>query len=283
VNLRDFSASVVIPAYNEGARLPPFLAELARLGLARDATPVEFVVVDDGSAKEHLALHRASVDEAAALLAREGSPHAVRLVLAGENRGKGAAIRLGFAEADPSASWLGFLDADGAVSARELWRLVGVDRGEVDVLAGSRVLMAGRTIHRSTYRHLQGRVFATLTEHLLGLGFYDTQCGVKLFRAAALRPCLGVLRERGWLLDVEILFALKKRGARMREEPIDWSDPGGSKVRFGIDPLRMLFGLRRIRLGIPARLAASERALAEGSHPEATPVPDAPGAGGGGS
>lgn len=240
---------MVIPAFNEGARLPPFLAELARLGLEREATPVEFVVVDDGSSPPHRARHRESVAAAAAALARAGSAHAVRLWEAEENGGKGQAIRLGLAQADPGSRWLGFLDADGAVPAREFWRLVGLLGDDADVLAGARILMAGRTIRRSTFRHLQGRVFATLTEHTLGLGFYDTQCGVKLFRAALLRPCLGLLRERGWLLDLEVLFALKAVGARMREEPIDWSDPGGSKVRFFLDPLRMLLGLRRLRAG----------------------------------
>ncbi|HUK65375.1 MAG TPA: glycosyltransferase [Anaeromyxobacteraceae bacterium] len=250
-------ASVVIPAYNERARLPPFLEELVRLGPDRTGPAVEFLVVDDGSATDHLAAHRASVGEASARLARSGSDHRVRLLEASANRGKGGAIRLGFAQADPEASLLGFLDADGAVPAREFWRLLSLFEEGVDVLSGSRILMAGRAIHRSTFRHVQGRVFATLAEFLLGLGFYDTQCGVKLFRASLLRSCLGLLREEGWLLDVEILAFLKARGAHLREEPIDWSDPGGSKVRFGIDPLRMLVGLRRIRARVSKAPGAS--------------------------
>jgi hypothetical protein len=91
--------------------------------------------------------------------------------------------------------------------------------------------MAGRHIERRILRHLQGRVFATLTEAWLRLGVYDTQCGLKLIRADRVRPLLPLLEESGWMLDVEVLAQLKQRGARILEVPIDWSDAGESKVR----------------------------------------------------
>jgi glycosyltransferase involved in cell wall biosynthesis len=256
--LRRYHASVVIPAFNEGLRLPPFLAELARIGLDHLSTPVEILVIDDGSSQEQVAALRACVAAAAETLAAAGSRHTVRLVESLSNQGKGSAIRLGWNEADPDSTWLGFLDADGAVPAAEFWRLVRMLGDDVDVLAGSRILMAGRHVHRSVYRHLQGRVFATLTEWSFGLGFYDTQCGVKLMRAALLRPHLAALRERGWLLDVELLALMLRQNARLREEPIDWADPGGSKVRFGVDALRMLLGLRRIKRGLAGRLDGND-------------------------
>lgn len=275
--LRRFHSSVVIPAFNEGDRLPPYLDHLVRLGLVHDASPVELIVVDDGSAPAHASRHRRCVEEAGARLARAGSRHAVRLVASPANQGKGSAIRLGWDAADPASSWLGFLDADGAIPADEFWRLVGLLGDGHDLLAGSRILMAGRTIRRSAFRHVQGRVFATLAERAFRFGFYDTQCGIKFVRAAALRPHLGVLRERGWLLDVEVLALLQQRRARMREEPIDWIDPGGTKVRFGIDALRMMAGLRRIKVGLGARLAAAEvRSLEDARRLlEAAPAPEA--------
>src|SRR5689334_21969762 len=94
---------------------------------------------------------------------------------------------------------------------------------DVDVFAGPRVKMAGKRVERRVFRHLQGRIFATLTEACLRLGVYDTQCGVKLVRTAALRPVLPLLRENGWMLDVELLALLNARGARVVEVPIDWT------------------------------------------------------------
>ena len=90
-------------------------------------------------------------------------------------------------------------------------------------------------------------MFAAITERLLHLGFYDTQCGIKLMRAGCLRSLLPVLVEDRWMLDVEMLALMKARGARFLEVPIDWTDAGTSKVRFGIDQFRMLWSLGRIR------------------------------------
>lgn len=262
------AVTLVIPAYREGARLPALLEDLVREALPGRAPPTEIVVVDDGSPPPHLDEERAAAEQAQRRLASGGSVHRVRFVAAPHNRGKGGAIRLGWERADPASAWLGFLDADGAVSARETWRLVRLTEppDAPDVLAGTRVLMAGRTIERSLYRHLQGRVFASLAEKLLQLGFYDTQCGVKLLRAARLRPILPVLREERWLLDLEVLALLRRAGASCREVPIDWSDPGGSKVVPGVDALRMLAGLWRLwrRVGGPEPLV--DRAPEPGPH-----------------
>ncbi len=241
--------ALVIPAYYESARLPALLEALVGEALATPAPATELLVVDDGSGPAEVERERAAVAESAARLADAAAPHRIHFVTVPENRGKGAAIRAGWASADPAAAWLGFLDADGAVSAREAWRLVRMLEGadDIDVLAATRVLMAGRSIERSSFRHLQGRVFATLAERLFHLRFYDTQCGLKLFRAEVLRQLLPSLREDRWLLDVEVLALLRKRGARFREEPVDWSDPGGSKLVPGLDALRMAMGLWRMR------------------------------------
>jgi len=241
-------ATLVIPALREGTRLPRLVAELVELGLAGTAPPVEFVVVDGGSGPDDLACEREATLAAGARLEQSGSTHRFRFLALPRDLGKGAAVRHGWEQADPGASWLGFVDGDGAVSARETWRLVGLlERSDdFDVLAGTRMLMAGHTIRRSAYRHVQGRIFATLVEAGLELGFYDTQCGAKLFRASLLRPLLPILHEERWLLDVEVLALLRRTGARCREEPIDWADPGGSKVR-PLDPARMALGLWRMR------------------------------------
>ncbi len=268
--------SVVIPAYNEGQRLPRFVAELTRVFLERPAPPVEFIVVDDGSRPEHATLQRACVEEARARLAAEKAPHRFTYVAAPHNQGKGSAIRLGWRSAPSGATWLAFLDADGAISAEEFHRLVELATSptgrDVDIIAGSRILMAGRRVVRNLHRHLQGRVFATLTDSNFGLHFYDTQCGVKLIRASMLRPLLDVLREERWLLDIELLALLKRQGARALEVPIDWEDFGGSKVIPGLDGLRMFWGLLQLRRRL-------ERLSLPAPRPDALPASEASPAG----
>jgi len=251
LEVREPSMSIIscaIPAFNEGQRLPPFLADLARVAAGvRDIT-VEFVIVDDGSRTEDRALEQECVERAQSAMRAAGTSHQFRFVQAPQNGGKGSAIRLGWAESIGDAAWLGFVDADGSISAEELFRVArGLGTAKADVVAGSRIKMAGRYIERNLFRHLQGRVFATLVEQAFGLGFYDTQCGLKFVRASHLRPQLGALQEQGWMLDVELLARTKELGGTFEEVPIDWVDVGDSKVRFGIDALRMFIAIRRIR------------------------------------
>jgi len=249
-----FEVSVVIPAYNEGFRLPSFVEDIARRGAGVSGPAVEFIVVDDGSSPFHLARHSQAVEQGRGALASAGAPHEFRLLRSTRNQGKGGAIRSGWREADPGSTWLGFVDADGAVPASEVWRLVRLlDSRRFDMLAGARIRMAGHHIERSLVRHLQGRVFASVAEHLVPNGFYDTQCGIKLVRAERLRGCLADLVEARWLLDLELIALLRRGGARCVEEPIDWSDPGGSKVVPVVDPVKMLLGLWRLRRRLALR------------------------------
>ncbi len=241
------AALLAIPVHDEGARLAAFAAELAALGPGSGAPPVRLVVVDDGSGPAAAARQAEAVAAGARALAAAGSAHALELVTAPRNLGKGAAIRLAWAGAR-GEPWLGFVDGDGAVPAAEVWRLAARLAGApaFDVLAASR-LGGGRAVRRAPLRELQGRAFSVLAEAVLGLGLSDPQCGLKLFRAARLAPRLGGLREGRWLLDLELLIELAQDGARFEEVAIDWHESGRSTVVAGIDPVRMAWGLLRLR------------------------------------
>ena len=247
--MADVTITTVIPAYNEGDRLFSFLQDWAAAATVGAGLRASAIVVDDGSREKEAERQREAVSAAANALLQSGSPHSITYVRSDRNRGKGAAIRLGWSGAGDDAMWMGFIDADGAVPAREYWRVAStLPSATADALCGSRVNMAGRSVSRSLFRHLQGRTFATFIEWLFHLGLYDTQCGFKFFRGAALRPILPKLHEERWLLDVEVLANLKAAGRTLQEVPIDCHERGGSSLVFGLDPLKMgvrLIGLRR--------------------------------------
>lgn len=237
----------VIPAYNEGERLVAFLQDWAGTAAAHARVRVTGVVVDDGSRDADAASHQRAVDSANLLLG-PGAAHQLRYLRAARNQGKGAAIRWGWREAGADADWFGFVDADGALPAREFWRLASaLPDTTADIVCGSRIKMAGYTVERSLFRHLQGRAFATAVDELFHLGLYDTQCGLKFFRAASVRPILPTLQEDRWLLDVELLARLIGAGARCAEVPVDCYQHGGSSLIFGVDSARMLARLLRLR------------------------------------
>jgi glycosyltransferase involved in cell wall biosynthesis len=243
----------VIPAYNEGSTLPAFLRAWAEEAVAHTEFAVTAIVVDDGSRAEHESSQRQAAASAAAMLSQAGVAHRVEYHRSPKNGGKGAAIRWGWSLAAPDCHWLGFIDADGAVEAREYWRLAAEVRTTmVDAVCGSRIRMAGRSVERSPFRHLQGRSFAAVVERLFHLGFYDTQCGIKFFRASRLRPLLDRLHDDRWLLDIEVLAWLKTSGGRCLEVPIDCAERGNSALVFGWDAARMLAGLFALRRRLSA-------------------------------
>src|SRR5688572_13929043 len=114
---------VVLPAFNEGVRLPGFLAELVEHLGASKGPRFQFVVVDDGSTPDDAAAYVEAVDAMKAGLAKKDKGHLVELVHADRNMGKAAAIRFGWSRAAQECDWWSFLDADGAVSAPEFYRL----------------------------------------------------------------------------------------------------------------------------------------------------------------
>ena len=249
-------AFVVIPAYNEAGRLRRLLGELA--GYQRSGAPeaagldVHFCIVDDGSLREQF--------EAEEQLVRGcGFGDEVRLVRLDRNRGKGGAIRAGFdVGLAEGFDFLGFIDADGAVTVRELHRTLMYlatahrEAGVVGVI-GSRVRMLGRSIQRTPVRHYAGRVFATFVSLWFGQAVYDTQCGLKVFERETLRRHLNAPDDFRWVWDTQLLLAMLHAKEQIHEVPVDWQETGASKVSLVRDPLTMIRSLirfrRRLRVG----------------------------------
>lgn len=235
--------SLVIPAFNEKARLAPFLTGLVtQLQAAR--INAEIFVVDDGSAEEDHQAYQA--------LARALPNIPVTVLRHPVNQGKGAAIRTGFQHS--RGAWMGFADADGSTSAEEVVRVarLALQSSDLDGVFAARVVMLGRSVDRLHQRHLPGRIFATMAGVLLRIPVYDSQCGCKFFRRATVTPLLVLCREERWLFDIEIIALGYFKRLRWLEVPISWRDVPGSKVRVVSDGLRMAAGLWTIRARLKA-------------------------------
>src|SRR5439155_18065197 len=120
------SWSVVIPAFNEARRLPPYLEEIIAFFDGRGA-PYEVIVVDDGSR-----------DGTADRVRQVAGSAPVRVIPLAGNEGKGAAVRHGMLAAVGASRM--FADADGATPIAELKRLEAALVAGADVAIGSRVL-----------------------------------------------------------------------------------------------------------------------------------------------
>jgi dolichyl-phosphate beta-glucosyltransferase len=227
--------SVVIPAYNEEARLGPTI-ERAMAFLAGRGQPWEIVVADDGSTDR---------TREVAAAAAGGSPH-VRVLALSPNRGKGAAVRAGMLAAHGERVL--FSDADLATPIEELDKLAVHLDGGADIAIASRALPgADIEVRQHPMRELMGRTFNTMVRALVLGGIKDTQCGFKLFTRAAAQDLFGRATVDGFAFDVEVLWLAKGR-YRVVEVPVVWRHVEESKVSPGVDAARMFVDLVRLRV-----------------------------------
>ncbi len=208
--------SVVIPAFNEAQRLPPFLEKVVAYLEGRDE-PYEVIVVDDGS-----------IDGTADLVQARGMP-SVSVLRLQPNAGKGAAVRAGMLAA--KGAYRLFADADGATPIEELKRLEPLLVAGADVVIGSRVLVdPGVSVTTRPHRVAAGRLFNWLVARVGLSGIADSQCGFKAFTAPAATRLFEALATQGFGFDVELLLLARAAGCRIVEVPVNWADQAGSKV-----------------------------------------------------
>jgi dolichyl-phosphate beta-glucosyltransferase len=228
--------SVIIPAYDEAERIEPYLDAIQRYFAAR-GEDYEVLVVDDGSRDRTAALVRDR-------MARDPR---LGLVHYGRNRGKGHAVRMGMLAARGRLRL--FADADGSTPIAELERLRGaIEREGADVAIGSRALSSPE-VHRviKPHRWLIGQCFRALRKLFLQVGVIDSQCGFKLFTAAAAEALFGAAKVDGFAFDVEILYLAARAGLVIRELPVNWYDTPSTRVNLWVDPLQMLRDTVRIQ------------------------------------
>ncbi len=222
------SLSLIVPAYNEAARIGSTLAE-AIAYLASQRYQSELIVVDDGS-----------VDGTAEIARQVLAAHPTARVLSIPHGGKAAALRAGMLAA--TMEQVAFTDADLATPLSYLAELrAAVDRG-CDVAIGSREGVGARRVGEPVYRHLMGRVFNRLVQLLLLPRIDDTQCGFKLLRREAARqilrrarlyaePGAAIAGPRVTAFDVELLVVARRLGYQICPVPVVWTYGTQSKVQ----------------------------------------------------
>jgi glycosyltransferase involved in cell wall biosynthesis len=251
------SLSIVVPAYNEGARLRQSLHGI--VSYLQDYSPdAELIVVDDGSTDRTADVARQELADAKNLR--------TAVISYKLNLGKGRAVRLGLLASRSEVAL--FTDADLSTPITETPKLVDpIVRGECDVAFGSRALDRSLIgIHQPWRREQGGRVFNLAVRLATGLPFWDTQCGFKAFRMSTCRPIIEGATIDRFGFDVELLYVAYRAGLRLKEIPVRWDHAEGSKVNVASDSLKMLseVGLirRQARRGVYDRAIRSARDVA---------------------
>jgi dolichyl-phosphate beta-glucosyltransferase len=227
--------SIVIPAFNEQARLPRTVLETIRWCTTHNLD-FELILADDGSRDATLALARLFEENDARVRA-----------LACPHMGKGAAVRMGMLNARGESVL--FMDADGATPLAEIPKLLAAVEGGYDVAIGSRVMQSPGEVEVKTpiHRKIIGRVFAFFVNLFAIEGIGDTQCGFKMFRREAAQSIFSRQKTAGFAFDVEVLFLARRTSLSIAEIPVNWVAQPGSKVNLMTDSLRMLWDISHIR------------------------------------
>ena len=230
--------SIIIPAYNEAARLGKTLR--AVLDYLRDNFPeAEVIVVDDGSSDQTADLARQVLQDSGTLR--------TSVISYKSNLGKGRAVRLGLLAARGDVAL--FSDADLSTPISEAPKLIDpIASGQYDVTFGSRALdRALIGVHQSWRREQGGRVFNLVVRLATGMPFWDTQCGFKAFRMSSCRPLIEAATIDRFGFDVELLFLAFRAGLNLKEIPVRWDHNEGSKITLFTDSFKMVNEVGLIR------------------------------------
>lgn len=224
--------SVVIPAFNEAARLAAGFERLRPTLDIIGEDRTEIVMVDDGSSDSTM---RVAHDV-------YGHLEHFRLVQHPHNRGKGAAVRTGLTHA--RAARVIVADADMSIRPEHFVPILDA-LGRAPLAPGARV-HDGRIHYDTMSRSLSGAAFHALVRHYTHLTVRDTQCGCKGFQLAAgrLLAHLGVIT--GFVYDVELFYLAQQLGLGLEPVPVTWDDIAGSTVHFATAKRRLVSDLRGI-------------------------------------
>ncbi|HET7217035.1 MAG TPA: dolichyl-phosphate beta-glucosyltransferase [Vicinamibacterales bacterium] len=229
----DLMLSIVVPAYNEENRLDSTLVSLTGF-LAQQPYDWEVRVVDDGSLDGTCRVVDARArTEPRIVLQRE--PH----------RGKGGAVKAGLMAARGGFRFI--CDADLSMPVTELPRFLPPQLQNFDVAIGSREGHGARRIGEPLSRHLAGRVFNYAVQQLTVRGIEDTQCGFKMFTAAAVEAIFPLVTVDGWAFDIEVLCIARAKKLRIVEVPIEWHYRRESQLSLVRDGVRMMREMLQIR------------------------------------
>ena len=218
--------SVIVPAYNEEAKIAATLENIAAY-LRTKGYRFEVVVVNDGSTDGTVSqVHSIS----------QKFPE-ILLIDRRQNVGKGRTVKEGMAAA--RYEYCLFMDADDSTSIVEWDKFEPLFEAGQKVVVASRHLQGSRILHPQPWtRRFLGGGYRVICRGLLGLKASDFNCGFKAYRREVAQSIYPGVQMTDWTFDVEVFCALKRKGIAFAEVPVAWSH---SSKKSGLPPVRTAF------------------------------------------
>ena len=237
--------SVIIPSYNEDKNFARGSLNEVINFLQKQSYTWEVILSDDGSKQEF-------VDKLVGFAKQDERI----IVLKNKHAGKAATVKAGMLAA--KGEWRLFSDFDQSTPLEDVNKLLKYAESGFEVIIGSREMIGATREQEPWYRHLMGRVFNLVVQIFTIPGILDTQCGFKLFSAAAAEQLFSKLVVYGadkpkksaftGAFDVEVLYLAKKLGFKICEIPVKWQHHETDRVNPLRDSVIMFVDILKIRL-----------------------------------
>ncbi len=224
--------SVIIGSYSSSKALEGNLDVLLNY-LKAQKFSYEVIIVDDGS-NDNDATKKVVIEKACVYLKNE------------KNLGKGAAIRKGMISGN--GKYRIFTDADIPYDPQVIGTFLNyLDVKEFHMVVGDRTI--GETDYYKkvkTMRSWASRVFAFIVGRFIAGGMFDTQCGIKGFRAEVAEDIFSVARINGFAFDVETFYIALKRNYDIKRLPVSLRSQDGKTVNVIKNSILMLLDIPKI-------------------------------------
>jgi glycosyltransferase involved in cell wall biosynthesis len=201
--------TVVVPSYNEGK----VVAETVARVLSSNPSNVDEVCV-------HVILD--GPDPLALKSLLELQSRCIKITELTKNSGKGYCLRLGASASN--SKYVAFLDADLDLDPVAIWLGLEILEQAVDPDIGC---VYGSKFHPNSelkypfLRKIASKMFRFVVKMLFGLTVDDSQTGLKVFRNSDLKHIINLTRENHFMLDLEIMILLNRRGVKMIPVPVN--------------------------------------------------------------
>ncbi len=235
------SLSIVIPFFNEAKRVNVSLKKIKKFIDRSKFKKIEVNFVNDGSTDE-------SPQIINKFIKKENKKNIkYRLFDLVANEGKGAAVKKGVLKSN--CTWILTSDIDLSVDLNQIiiWERKKLIVSKHKIYFGSRELK-NSVVKSKFYRKFLGYFFRLFTLLFFGIDLKDSQCGFKLYEKSVAKYIFKNLKTNGFEHDIEIVTLAKNKNFKIIELPVHWSHVSGSKLNVFFDPIKMLFGIIKIRL-----------------------------------
>jgi glycosyltransferase AglD len=217
IHMIQESVSVVIPVYNDIEALKMAIPEVLDY-LDKHIVDYELIIAEDAS------IDGSREYAVECSLSNTKIKHFHRENRMGRGSALNQAVKAAFGEI------FCYFDVDMATDINSLETLLHSIESGCDIATGSR-LLPNSNIKRSINREIKSRGYNFFVRLCLKSSIHDHQCGFKAFRRRSLLSLLPYIKDTHWFWDTEVLVLGQKRGMRITEIPVNWSEGKGTTVK----------------------------------------------------